>query len=31
MCFLAIWMSSFEKALLGSFDHFFIESLIFLS
>jgi hypothetical protein len=23
MCFLAIWISSFEKALFGSFAHFF--------
>jgi hypothetical protein len=29
MCFLAIWTSSFEKALFNSFAHFFIESLIF--
>jgi hypothetical protein len=29
MCFLAIWTSSFEKALLSSFAHFFIVSLIF--
>jgi hypothetical protein len=29
MCFLVIWTSSFEKALLSSFAHFFIESLVF--
>jgi hypothetical protein len=29
MCFLAIWMSSFEKALFSSFAYFFIGSLIF--
>jgi hypothetical protein len=29
MCILAIWTSSFEKALFSSFAHFFIESLIF--
>jgi hypothetical protein len=28
-CFLAIWTSSFEKALFSSFAHFFIGSLIF--
>jgi hypothetical protein len=28
MCFLAIWISSFEKALFSSFVHFFIGSLI---
>jgi hypothetical protein len=27
--FSAIWTSSFEKALLSSFAHFFIVSLIF--
>jgi hypothetical protein len=30
MCFLAIWTSSFEKALFCSFAHFFVGSLIFL-
>jgi hypothetical protein len=29
MGFLAIWTSSFEKALLSSFDHFFFGSLNF--
>jgi hypothetical protein len=29
MCFLAIWISSFEKVLFSSVDHFFIGSLIF--
>jgi hypothetical protein len=29
MCFLAIGMSSFEKALFSSFVHFSIPSLIF--
>jgi hypothetical protein len=29
LCFLAIWISSFEKVLLSSVAHFFIESLIF--
>jgi hypothetical protein len=27
MCFLAIWTSSFEKALFSSFAHFFIVHL----
>jgi hypothetical protein len=27
--FLAIWTSSFKKALFSSFAHFFIGSLIF--
>jgi hypothetical protein len=30
MCFVAIWTSSFEKALFSSFAHFFIGLLIFL-
>jgi hypothetical protein len=29
MCFLAIWASSFEKALFSLFAYFFIWSLIF--
>jgi hypothetical protein len=29
MCFLAIWISSFEKILFSSVAHFFISSLIF--
>jgi hypothetical protein len=29
MCFLAIWISSFEKVLFSSVAHFFIDSLIF--
>jgi hypothetical protein len=29
-CFLAIWTSTFEKALFSSFAHFFIGSLIVL-
>jgi hypothetical protein len=29
MCFLAIWISSFEKVLFSSVVHFFIRSLIF--
>jgi hypothetical protein len=29
MCFLAIWTSSFENALVSSFAHFFIGSLTF--
>jgi hypothetical protein len=29
MCFLAIWISSFEKVLFSSVAHFFIGSLIF--
>jgi hypothetical protein len=29
MCVLAIWISSFEKALFSSFFHLFIGSLIF--
>jgi hypothetical protein len=29
MCILAIWTSSFEKALFRSFAHFFIGSLLF--
>jgi hypothetical protein len=28
MCFLAIWISSFEKVLFSSFAYFFIGSLI---
>jgi hypothetical protein len=28
MCFLAIWISSFEKVLCSSVAHFFIGSLI---
>jgi hypothetical protein len=28
MCFLAVWTSSFEKALYSSFAHFFIGLLI---
>jgi hypothetical protein len=28
MCFLAIWISSFEKVVLSSVVHFFIGSLI---
>jgi hypothetical protein len=28
MCFLAIWVSSFEKVLFSSVAHFFISSLI---
>jgi hypothetical protein len=28
MCFLAIWISSFDKDLLSSVAHFFIGSLI---
>jgi hypothetical protein len=28
MCFLTIWISSFEKVLFYSVDHFFIGSLI---
>jgi hypothetical protein len=28
MCFLAIWISSFEKVLFTSVAHFFIDSLI---
>jgi hypothetical protein len=28
MCFLAIWISSFEKILFSSVTHFFIGSLI---
>jgi hypothetical protein len=28
MCFLAIWISSFEKVLFSSVVHFFIVSLI---
>jgi hypothetical protein len=28
MCFLAIWTSSFEKALFSSFAYFFIGSFI---
>jgi hypothetical protein len=28
MCFLAIWISSFEKVLFSSLDHFLIGSLI---
>jgi hypothetical protein len=28
MCFLAIWISSFEKVLFSSVAHFFIRSLI---
>jgi hypothetical protein len=27
MCFLAIWISSFEEVQFSSFTHFFIESL----
>jgi hypothetical protein len=29
MCFLAIWISSFEKVLFSSVAHFFIGSLTF--
>jgi hypothetical protein len=29
MCFLAIWISSFEKVLFSSVAHLFIGSLIF--
>jgi hypothetical protein len=29
MCFLSIWISSFEKVLFNSVSHFFISSLIF--
>jgi hypothetical protein len=29
ICFLAIWASSFEKALFRSFVHFYIGSLLF--
>jgi hypothetical protein len=29
MCFLAIWISSFEKVLFSSVAHFFIGSWIF--
>jgi hypothetical protein len=29
MCFLAIWISSFEKVLFSSVAHFFIGSVIF--
>jgi hypothetical protein len=29
MCFLAVCTSSFEKALFGSFAHFFVGLLIF--
>jgi hypothetical protein len=28
MCFLAIWISSFEKVLFSSLAHFFIGSLV---
>jgi hypothetical protein len=28
MCFMAIWISSFEKVLFSSVAHFFIGSLI---
>jgi hypothetical protein len=28
MCFLTIWISSFEKVLFSSIDHFFIGSII---
>jgi hypothetical protein len=28
MCFLAVWISSFEKVLFSSVTHFFIGSLI---
>jgi hypothetical protein len=31
MCFLAIWISSFEKVLLSSFAHFFIGHWILRS
>jgi hypothetical protein len=30
MCFVAIWISFFENALISSFAYFVIESLIFL-
>jgi hypothetical protein len=30
MCFLAIWISSFEKVLFSSLAHFFIGSLVLL-
>jgi hypothetical protein len=29
MCLLAIWTSSFERTVFGSFAHFFIGSLSF--
>jgi hypothetical protein len=29
MCFLTIWIASFEKVLFSSVAHFFIGSLIF--
>jgi hypothetical protein len=28
ICFLAIWISSYEKVLLSSVSHFFVGSLI---